>query len=97
MQSIYSNDRLYELFSRLLDEPDERDRLYVYRVVEGKTQKPALLKTVPFSGLESHLRDEHGGGEFQIMIRRGEKMLLAGAVAIASPRTCGDTVRGYGT
>ncbi len=85
MQSIYSNDRLYELFSRLLDEPDERDRLYVYRVVDGKSQRPALLKTVPFSGLEEHLRDEHGGGEFNVMIRRGERMLLTGTIAIASP------------
>jgi hypothetical protein len=85
VQSIYSNDRLYELFSRLLDEPDERDRLYVYRVVDSKMQRPALLKTVPFSGLEAHLRDEHGGGEFNVMIRRGETMLLAGAIAIAAP------------
>jgi hypothetical protein len=85
MRSIYSDDRRLELFWRLLESTDDRDRVYVYRIVNDKPARPAIYKGTPFSSLESFLRDEHGGGKFQVMIRRGETMLLTGGIAIASP------------
>jgi len=79
-----------ELYLNLLDSKNPRLRLYVYRVVHGKRVKPAMLKLhAPFHHqiggfryLEDLLRDKYDGGEFYLMFRRGEKMLLAGAILI---------------
>jgi hypothetical protein len=85
MRYIFDSDRLDERFWQLLDEADPRDRLYVYRVVDGKPARPALLVGQPFPDLMGILRDEHQGGEFEIMIRRGERMLLSGVISIEVP------------
>jgi hypothetical protein len=86
MRSIHESDRLCERFYYLLDRPGFRDVLYVYRLDSaGISIKPAMLKRSPFSGLQDYLRDEHGGGAFLVMIRRGDTMLLAGRIDIAPP------------
>jgi hypothetical protein len=86
MRDIYADDNLHERFLDLLEEPDERDRLYVYRLDDANRPiKPALIKGRPFRWLETHLRIKHGGGTFRIMIRRGEKMLLTGMIYIGAP------------
>jgi hypothetical protein len=81
-------DRLDEQFFNCLESNDDRDRLYVYRLLDNEMEKPAMLKglTLPCSNLLEFLRDEHGGGEFLVMFRRGDKMLLTGRIAIAGPR-----------
>jgi hypothetical protein len=88
MRDIFASERLSELLFTLLDEYHPRDRLYVYRVVDGAPVRPALIKGWPFSDLLEHLRDDHGGGEFRIMIRRGDKMMLSGTISIAPPPAC---------
>jgi hypothetical protein len=85
MQEIFGNDRLYERFFNLLEAGNPRDRLYVYRLERYKPVKPAIYKGRTFPDLLEFLRDTHLGGEFQVMIRRGEKMLLVGAIAVAPP------------
>ncbi len=85
MRDIFASDRLTEQLFALLDECHPRDRLYVYRVVDGKWVKPALIKGRPFPDLLDYLRDHHDGGKFWIIIRRGETMLLSGTVLIGTP------------
>lgn len=87
MRDIFADDRLHERFWQLLDCADERDRIYVYRLQNDRPVRPALFKGMPFPELLDFLRDEHGGGKFQVMIRRGEQMLLTGRIGIiALPR-----------
>ena len=85
MRDIFASDRLTEQLFALLDEYHPRDRLYVYRVVDGKPVKPALINGRPFPDLLDYLRDHHDGGKFWIIIRRGETMLLSGTVLIGTP------------
>lgn len=86
MRDLFDDDHLYERLLALLDSTDPRDRLYVYRLRGGRKLTPALYKDFPFSDLLNWLRDEHGGGQFALMIRRGETMLLAGSVSVITPR-----------
>ena len=83
MRYIFDNLHLDQRLWQLLDEADCRNRLYVYRVIDGKPARPALLIGQPFPDLLDVLRDQHGGGEFEIMIRRGDRMLLSGVIVIA--------------
>ncbi len=85
MRDIFASDRLTEQLFTLLGEYHPRDRLYVYRVVDGEPVSPALIKGRPFPDLLDYLRDHHGGGKFRIMIRRGETMMLSGTVLIGTP------------
>lgn len=75
MRRIFDDHRLEQRRWQFLDEADCRDRLYVYRVIDGKPVRPALLSGQPFPDLLEVLREEHKGCEFEIMIRRGERML----------------------
>ena len=85
MRDIFADDDLHEKFYQLLEYVDERDRLYVYRLQNGKALKPAIIKGMPFPELLDVLRDQHGGGEFRVMIRRGETLLLAGRIGVGAP------------
>ena len=80
-----NNDRLYELFWQLLDDGDPSLRAYVYRIQDMKKILPALFIGEPFNGLVEWLRDEHRGGDFHIMIRRGKRMELSGIICIGIP------------
>lgn len=84
MRDIFSDDGLHERFWQLLGCVDERDRIYVYRLSDGKATRPAIYKGAPFRELLEFLRDDRGGGDFQVMIRRGEQMLLTGAISIVT-------------
>ena len=85
MRDIFSDDDLHERFYQLLECVDERDRMYVYRMQNGNAIRPAIIKGMPFPELLNFLRDEHGGGEFRVMIRRGETLLLAGRIGVGAP------------
>ena len=45
----------------------------------------ALFTGEPFNGLAEWLRDEHKGGDFHIIIRRGKRMELSGIICIGTP------------
>lgn len=47
--------------------------------------KPALYAGAPYDGLIEWLRDQHGGGDFHIIIRRGKRMELSGIICIGVP------------
>lgn len=85
MRDIFDDDDLTATFFYLTENATEQDRCYVYRIADGKPRRPAIIKCVPYPGLFDDLRDEHGGGDFQIMIRRGETMMLSGKLCIAEP------------
>jgi hypothetical protein len=87
MRDISSDDRLEELFIKLLDSFNPRLRAYVYPLKNGKLQKPAIFKGCPFPNLVEFLINEYGTAEYRIMIREGETMLLAGDFAVAAPLT----------
>ena len=62
------------------------DIVYVYRIGEdGRPIRPYLLRSPATEELPEILRDHYGGGKFQILIRRGKKMLLSGRIAIGLP------------
>ena len=85
MPDISSNEHLDELFNRLLDSRNPRLRAYVYRLMDGKQQTPAVFKGCPFPTLVVFLIDKYGTAEYRIMIRDGETMLLAGDFAVMAP------------
>ncbi len=85
MRDIFDDNRLTQRFFEIIESGDDRLRCYVYRVENGKPQRPALIKGVPYPALFDDLRDLHGGGDFQVMIRRGERMILAGLLRVAEP------------
>jgi hypothetical protein len=82
---IFGNNRLDELLLQLLDDSDFRLRAYIYRMNAAGKIFPALFVGAPFSDLLNWLRDEHGGGDFHVIIRRGKKMELSGVVCIGVP------------
>jgi hypothetical protein len=84
---LWSNNRLDERAYHLLQDRDPRLRLTVYRLNGDQRLKPAVLTCQPFPMHElcDYLRDQLGGGEFCIMIRRGKIMALSAAVLIAPP------------
>ena len=83
MRDIIEDDELSFLFFKLLDEQNSRDRCYVYRLMNGKPVRPALYKCIPHPNLIDVLYDRYDGGDFQVMIRRGTTMLIAGLLRIA--------------
>lgn len=82
---IFGNDRLDALFWRLLDDPDDQLRMYVYGMGEMQKLVPAIYVGPPFPDLCEWLRDMHGGGEFQVIIRRKKIMELSGIIGICAP------------
>ena len=84
---IFGNPLLEERLIRPLEAADPNVRLYVYRLHNGRPIMPATLNGAPFPTLLETLRDEFGGGDFKLMIRRGKVMLLSGSIAIGVPRT----------
>lgn len=85
MRDIFADDDLTAEFFYLTENATEQDRCYVYRIEDGKPLRPAILICVPYPTLFDDLRDDHGGGDFQVMIRRGETMTLSGKLCIATP------------
>ena len=86
LPSIYNDsNHLDEKLIEILHEGDHRTTVYVYRAEDDRPVPPYLFKCHPFVGLEDRIRDEYGGGEYAVYIRRGESMMLSGIVAIGVP------------
>lgn len=84
LRPIYSENRHGERYMQLLHSADPRIRLYVYRLENRRRIKPAIYSGPPIRRLEEYLQRTFGGGEFEIMIRRGETMLESGTIGIAA-------------
>ncbi|MGA9796289.1 MAG: hypothetical protein WBQ17_12230 [Rhizomicrobium sp.] len=74
-----------ELLLNLLKDGDPQLRCYVYRMRDDQKIKPAIHIGSPFRKLADWLRDEHGGGDFHIIIRRARRMELSGIADIGVP------------
>ena len=80
----------WDILWEKLEESDGMSTAYVYRLdAQDKPQKPYLLRCGAWPGLPATLRDEHGGGSFLIMIRRGRKMVFTGTVSIEAAHVKG--------
>ena len=79
------NDQVWEKLWRILDLRDEKAVVYVYRLnSNGEPMKPCLLKCKASPDLPSMLRDEYGGGEFKLLIRKNRTMIFSGKIGIIS-------------
>ena len=81
------NIRLDDKLDRLCDDRDPRLRLYVYHAANGRRFGNAFYIGPPFPArcLLDYLRDEIGGGDFHIMIRRGRTMEISVLWRVAVP------------
>jgi len=70
---------------RLMDDPDPKLRIYVYPYRNNRREGGAVYCGNPFSDLLDYLRDEFGSASYYVMIRRGKRMELAGAIAVEAP------------
>ncbi len=89
-QELRALDRDTQTWCRLstiLAAADLDDLAYVYRIGRrGKPLKPYLLKWWgPSEDLIHTLQSDHGGGDFRILIRRGNQMIFSGEIALAAP------------
>jgi len=84
---VFSNERLDQRFDALLDDTDPRLRVYVYRAAHERRVGKAIYIGVPMPHRQflEYLRDEIGGGDFHVMIRRGRIMEFSGIICIAVP------------
>ena len=85
---MFSDNRHGEKFLNLELDPDPRLRAYVYRWDEINQRRitPPVYKGPTFENTLEYLRDEIGGGAFNIIVRRGETMELSELVYVATPR-----------
>jgi hypothetical protein len=73
----------WDKFWEILYEADDATVVYVYRLDQnGKPIKPCLGRFIAWGGLPAMLRDEHGGGKFKILVRKGRTMVLSGFISI---------------
>lgn len=79
---MFTDTRHGDRFLQLMDDPDERLRLYVYRWENNSRITPAIYIGRPFPTIFEYLRDTHDGGKFNVMVRRGETMLDSELVLI---------------
>ncbi len=78
----------WDRFWMCIATPHEQDVLYVYHIdTEGKLVKPYLFRSAVSEEVPAILRDVYGGGTFQVLIRRGRKMLLSSRISIKAPRS----------
>ena len=64
--------------------------VYVYRIdANKKVIKPYLVKCEAWPDLCMTLRDQYDGGLFQVLIRKGRKMVFSGEISIATPSMTG--------
>ena len=83
MSDVENWNRLDEI----LCQADAGLLVYVYRVNKrGRRQGSYLLRTYPYPGLLDTLRDKYGGGDFSILIRDGNTMVLSGNFSIEGIR-----------
>lgn len=66
-------------------DPDPRLKIYVWRVKDDELIRPPIYKGFLYDDLFNDLRDDHNGGEFALIIRRGETIQLSGNFLIGVP------------
>lgn len=59
-------------------------RVYLYRLINGQTVKPALWSGPPFPSLIEFMQKQFGGGSFLCLVRCGKQMRLSGILRIAA-------------
>ena len=81
--------------------PDAMDRLmsvllrehpaavvYVYRLGRDRRRiRPHLMKSAARIEVLEILRDEHGGGEFNVLVREGRTMVCSGNILVIAGRS----------
>ena len=78
-------DSVWDRLDAVLRPADPALVVYVYRVnADGAVQTPHLCKYEATRELLSLLREEFGGGEYRLLIRRGREMVFSGLIAIES-------------
>ena len=78
-----SDEKNWIKLYKVLSEGNLDLAVYVYRLdARGKRRKPYLWRTYPHDELLDTLRDEHGGGDFYIMIRDGNQMVLSAPYSV---------------
>ncbi len=83
MSDVKNWNRLDEILYRA----DDGLTVYVYRVNKrGRRQGKYLLRTYPYPSLLDTLRDKYGGGDFSILVRDGNTMVLSGTFSIEGIR-----------
>lgn len=88
---MFSDTRHGDRYFQLASERDPRDVLYVYRWEDQAIDGPFVYKGPVLEDLQPYLQTQHHGGDFNVMVRRGSKMLLSELVSIFPPPT--DRVR----
>jgi len=86
---MLSNNRHGEKFYQLMSDSDPRLRVYAYRWDRHNRRRvaPAIYNGGPDPRLLELLREKHNGGEFNLIVRRGEVMELSEMVTVVpSPR-----------
>ena len=77
---------IWELLWSILDQEYDDAVAYVYRLGPDENPiRPYLLKCAASPDLPETLRDDYGGGDFQVMIRRRRKMIFSGTISIGIP------------
>lgn len=77
------SDKVWERLWKVLETSDEGTTVYVYRLdFNGNTIKPCLLKCEAWPELLYMLRDDHGGGQFKLLIRKKRLMVFSGEINI---------------
>jgi len=62
---------------------NDNDIIYVYCMgPDGRMVKPFVEKCGAFSGFLDWLLDNHGRGEYRLLIRRGRKMIFSGNIGL---------------
>jgi hypothetical protein len=59
--------------------------MYIYRFIDEKIVNPYLYGGPLIEKFLEYTRDEFGGGDFYVIIRRGKTMLLTGDFGIGLP------------
>lgn len=67
----------------ILDQAYGNDIIYVYRIgSDACLVKPYLLKSGTSPDFLEWLRDNHGRGEYRLLIRRGRRMIFSGNICL---------------
>lgn len=62
---------------------NENDIIYAYRMgPDGRMVKPSVEKCGAFPDFLQWLLDNHGHGEYRLLIRRGRKMIFSGNIGL---------------
>lgn len=85
MTTAVSGSALEALFKKVLERSHPQDRIYIYRVHADATVAPAVFRGRPFPALLDILREQHGGGDFRLLIRCADRTILTGTLHLPNP------------